>query len=215
MELTTPSSSKLAFQQLQITRTGKRYKISTQSILSKKKVIKGPLNQPLNFLSNCFSIFYTLLIPQFILYKFSRKNQSSLNILEKRKWRLLVFSINSITLLRQTEFKPSIFLIVTACKQSTRKIKIPEWRQWRRSGIFAVNFGYILHFLLLFLLLTLNSYIFSVNLFMISTEKGALKIAFHFCINWTVHLIIINFLHLLFLLHLFFCHPFDNGGLIF
>ena len=35
-------------------------------------------------------------------------------------------------------------------------IKIPERRQWRRSGIFLVNFEHILHLVLVFLLLTLN-----------------------------------------------------------
>ena len=35
-------------------------------------------------------------------------------------------------------------------------IKIPERRQWRRSGIFIVNFEYISHLVPVFLLLTLN-----------------------------------------------------------
>ena len=35
-------------------------------------------------------------------------------------------------------------------------IKIPEQRQWRRSGIVIVNFEHISHLVLLFLLLTLN-----------------------------------------------------------
>ena len=35
-------------------------------------------------------------------------------------------------------------------------IKIPERRQWRRSDVFFVNFEYILHLVLVFLLLTLN-----------------------------------------------------------
>ena len=35
-------------------------------------------------------------------------------------------------------------------------IKIPERRQWRRSGIFIVNFEHISHLVLVFLLLTLN-----------------------------------------------------------
>ena len=35
-------------------------------------------------------------------------------------------------------------------------IKIPERRQWRRSGIIIVNFEHILHLVLLFLLLTLS-----------------------------------------------------------
>ena len=37
-------------------------------------------------------------------------------------------------------------------------IKIPERRQWRRSGIFIVNFEHILHLVLVFLLLTLSRY---------------------------------------------------------
>ena len=35
-------------------------------------------------------------------------------------------------------------------------IKTPERRQWRRSGVFIVNFEYISHLALVFLLLTLN-----------------------------------------------------------
>ena len=35
-------------------------------------------------------------------------------------------------------------------------IKIPERRQWRRSGIIIVNFEHISHLVLLFLLLTLS-----------------------------------------------------------
>ena len=35
-------------------------------------------------------------------------------------------------------------------------IKTPERRNWRRSGVFIVNFEHISHFLLVFLLLTLN-----------------------------------------------------------
>ena len=35
-------------------------------------------------------------------------------------------------------------------------IKTPEQRQWRPSGVFVVNFEHISHFVLLFLLLTLN-----------------------------------------------------------
>ena len=34
-------------------------------------------------------------------------------------------------------------------------IKTPEWRHWRRSGVFIVNFEHISHVLLVFLLLTL------------------------------------------------------------
>ena len=35
-------------------------------------------------------------------------------------------------------------------------IKTPERRNWRRSGIFIVNFEHISHIALVFLLLTLN-----------------------------------------------------------
>ena len=35
-------------------------------------------------------------------------------------------------------------------------IKTPEWRQWRRSGVFIVNFEHILNLSAVFLLLTLN-----------------------------------------------------------
>ena len=35
-------------------------------------------------------------------------------------------------------------------------IKIPERRQWRRSGVFIVNFEHISHLIVVFLLLTLN-----------------------------------------------------------
>ena len=33
---------------------------------------------------------------------------------------------------------------------------VKKWRQWRRSGVFIVNFEHISHLVLVFLLLTLN-----------------------------------------------------------
>ena len=39
---------------------------------------------------------------------------------------------------------------------SNLTIKTPERRQWRHSGVFVVNFEHISHFVLVFLLLTLN-----------------------------------------------------------
>ena len=45
----------------------------------------------------------------------------------------------------------------TRCEISSKLIvKIPEQRQWCRSGIFIVNFEHISHLVLDFLLLTLN-----------------------------------------------------------
>ena len=50
---------------------------------------------------------------------------------------------------RNTRTKCEIFSKLT--------IKIPERCNWRRSGgVFIVNFGHILHHVLVFLLLTLN-----------------------------------------------------------
>ena len=42
----------------------------------------------------------------------------------------------------------------TRCEICSRKI--PGWCQWRRSGVFVVNFEYISHLVLVFLLLTLR-----------------------------------------------------------
>ena len=43
------------------------------------------------------------------------------------------------------------------CEISSKlTIKIPEQRQWRRSGFFTVNFEHISHLALVFLLLTLT-----------------------------------------------------------
>ena len=39
---------------------------------------------------------------------------------------------------------------------SNLTIKTPERLQWRRSGVFIVNFEHIVHLVQLFLLLTLN-----------------------------------------------------------
>ena len=41
-------------------------------------------------------------------------------------------------------------------KCSKLTIKTPERRQWRRSGVFTVKFEHFSHFVLVFLLLTLN-----------------------------------------------------------
>ena len=43
-------------------------------------------------------------------------------------------------------------------------IKTPEWRHWRRSGVFVVNFEHISHLFLVFLLLTLKKWMLAWNL---------------------------------------------------
>ena len=45
----------------------------------------------------------------------------------------------------------------TRCELCTKlTIKTPERRQWRRSGVFIINFVHISHLVLVFPLLTLN-----------------------------------------------------------
>ena len=47
----------------------------------------------------------------------------------------------------------------TSCEVcSELTIKAPERRQWRRSGVFIVNFKHISHLVLVFLLITLSRY---------------------------------------------------------
>ena len=47
----------------------------------------------------------------------------------------------------------------TRCKICSKlTIKTPQRRQWRRSGVFFVNFEHISHLVLVFLLLTLSRY---------------------------------------------------------
>ena len=40
--------------------------------------------------------------------------------------------------------------------KSKLTIKTPERRQWRRSGVFIINFEHLVHLVLVFLLLTLS-----------------------------------------------------------
>ena len=50
----------------------------------------------------------------------------------------------------------TIEILAKSVKCSKLTIKTPEQRQWRCSGVSNVNFEHILHFVLVFLLLTLN-----------------------------------------------------------
>ena len=61
--------------------------------------------------------------------------------------------------------QPSRHLLVKVNNRNTRvrceicsklTINTPERRQWRRSGVFIVNFEHISHLVLVFLLLTLS-----------------------------------------------------------
>ena len=44
----------------------------------------------------------------------------------------------------------------TRCEVCSKLIKTPERRQWRRSGVFIVNFEHISHLVLVLLLVTLS-----------------------------------------------------------
>ena len=54
-------------------------------------------------------------------------------------------------------FKVSNGITKTMCEIHSRlRIKIPEWRQWRRSGVFIIDFDEILRIVLVFSLLSLK-----------------------------------------------------------
>ena len=63
------------------------------------------------------------------------------------------------------ELNPAKIYLFKDSNRNTRKrceicskltVKTPEWRQWRRSGVFIVNFKHVVDLFLVFPLLTLN-----------------------------------------------------------
>ena len=72
---------------------------------------------------------------------------------------------NLILLFNETSGFPGNIYLFNINNRNNRKryeiclkltTKAPEWRQWRRSGVFIVNFERISHLFLMFLLLILN-----------------------------------------------------------
>ena len=60
----------------------------------------------------------------------------------------------------------------TRCEiYSKLTVKIPEQHQWRRSGIFIVNFEHISHLVPEFLLLTLSRYILAGEALLVDMKK--------------------------------------------
>ena len=60
----------------------------------------------------------------------------------------------------------------TRCETCSKlTIKIPEQHQWRRSGIFIVNFEHISHLVPQFLLLTLSRYILAGEALLVNMKK--------------------------------------------
>ena len=54
-------------------------------------------------------------------------------------------------------FKVNIRNTRTSCEICSKlTIKTPEWRYWRRPGVFIGNFDHILHLVLVFILVTLS-----------------------------------------------------------
>ena len=76
----------------------------------------------------------------------------------------LVERICKIVLFFNSSWPAGIYLLKvnnrntrTRCEICSKlTINTPERRQWRRSGVFIVNFEHISHLVLVFLLLTLN-----------------------------------------------------------
>ena len=120
-----------------------------------------------------------------------KKGLESLENLEGNfcKWNLLYLEIavNKSFPAGNYMFKVNNRNTRTRCEICSKlTIKIPERRQWRRSGIFIVNFEHISHLVLVFLLLTLSKKISNLKISRCSifmrrcswnyySDKGVLK----------------------------------------
>ena len=79
------------------------------------------------------------------MMRFSKTDQWQLRDISQEPAGNYMFKVNN----RNTRTRSEV------CSKLT--IKIPERRQWRRSGIFIVNFEHISNLVLVFLLLTLSN----------------------------------------------------------
>ena len=69
-----------------------------------------------------------------------------------------VFQNWTVGFVRHTMFEVNNRITRTRCEMCSKlTTKTPERRQWRRFGVFIVNFEHISHLVLVFLLLTLSS----------------------------------------------------------
>ena len=93
-----------------------------------------------------FFVSFVLLLRKNRGTHFSYENYFHRNLDAKKGWRKRIYLLKVNN--RNTRTRCEI------CSKLT--IKTPEWRQYRRSGVFIVNFEHISHFVLMFLLLTLN-----------------------------------------------------------
>ena len=108
--------------------------------------------------TNCFSVFDHITGLALKGFKLNNKNTDSL----KGKFNLRS-SFSNLVMMKLSNpagnymFKVNNRNVRTRCEICSKlTVKIPERRQWRRSGIFIVNFEHISHLVLVFLLLTLS-----------------------------------------------------------
>ena len=108
--------------------------------------------------TNCFSVFDHITGLALKGFKLNNKNTDSL----KGKFNLRS-SFSNLVMMKLSNpagnymFKVNNRNVRTRCEICSKlTIKIPERRQWHRSGTFTVNFEHILQIILVFLLLTLN-----------------------------------------------------------
>ena len=75
--------------------------------------------------------------------------------------------LSELQLMFLLPFPAGIYLLKVNNRNTRRRcemcskltIKNPEQHHWRRSGVFILNFEYISHLVLVFLLITLNMYL--------------------------------------------------------
>ena len=98
----------------------------------------------------------------FVFRKISRALFSCYTLFEIRLFALLPTKYKSTIIFRSNPAGIYLFKVNnrntrTRCEICSKlTINTPERRQWRRSGVFIVNFEHISHLVLVFLLLTLS-----------------------------------------------------------
>ena len=152
--------------------------VAGNGLMKKKWVIQNKLaNKKLN--AKLFFVEYFFCVHQFLVIRdfeylrdcpwkkhFFSPNFVFVYLLVSRSW-LFCFSFTHIFVIYAVVdklFRRNMFLILRkvqfytcipqpALKCSKLKIETLEWRQWRRSAIFIINFEHISHLVLVFLLL--------------------------------------------------------------
>ena len=79
---------------------------------------------------------------------------SDINCRGNRKRQVINYKF--VQVVSQSAFTDLTVETVEQDVKSKLTIKTPERRQWRRSGVFIINFEHLVHLVLVFLLLTLS-----------------------------------------------------------